>query len=76
MHVSVHASEGSAAPAGREYDCEVNANFGTASASSGDRQRQSEITRVGNNHVRRVLVESAWNYRHPPRVGVRLRRRR
>ena len=37
---------------------------------------ESEITSVGNNHGRRVLVESAWNYRHPPRVGVRLRRRR
>lgn len=44
--------------------------------SSGTRQRRGEITKAGNNHVRRVLVESAWHYRHPPRMGVRLRRRR
>ena len=44
--------------------------------SSGARQRRGEITKAGNNHVRRVLVESAWHYRHPPRAGVRLRQRR
>ena len=44
--------------------------------SSGARQRRGEITKAGNSHVRRVLVESSWHYRHPPRVGVGLRRRR
>ena len=29
-----------------------------------------------NSHVRRILVESAWHYRHPPRVGAALRKRR
>jgi len=31
--------------------------------SSGGSRRQGAITRTGNGHVRRVLVEAAWNYR-------------
>jgi transposase len=31
--------------------------------SSGDKRRQGALTKTGNGHVRRVLVESAWNYR-------------
>jgi transposase len=31
--------------------------------SSGSKRRQGAITKTGNGHVRRVLVESAWNYR-------------
>jgi transposase len=31
--------------------------------SSGGTRRQGSITRTGNSHVRRVLVEAAWNYR-------------
>ena len=45
-------------------------------SSSGARQHRGPITKTGNAHVRRVLVESAWHYRHPPRVGAALRRRR
>ena len=44
--------------------------------SSGARQRRGPITKTGNSHVRRILVESAWHYRHPPRVGAALRKRR
>jgi transposase len=44
--------------------------------SSGDRQQRGGITRAGNRHVRRLLVESAWHYRHKPGVGVKLRKRR
>lgn len=43
--------------------------------SSGNERRQGAITRAGNGHVRRVLVEAAWAYRHRPRVGQALRRR-
>ena len=43
--------------------------------SSGQRQRRGGITKTGNAHARRVLVEAAWHYRHPPRVGATLRRR-
>ena len=44
--------------------------------SSGDRQHRGGITKTGNAHVRRVLVETAWHYRHVPRPGAPLRRRR
>ena len=44
--------------------------------SSGDRTRRGGITKTGNGHARRVLVESAWHYRHPPRVSATLRKRR
>lgn len=35
--------------------------------SSGGSRRQGGITRTGNGHVRRVLVEAGWNYRFPAR---------
>lgn len=44
--------------------------------SSSERRRLGSITKAGNSHARRVLVESAWHYRHPPRVGQALRKRR
>jgi transposase len=43
--------------------------------SSGNRKRQGGITKCGNAHLRRIVVESAWCYRHWPRVGERLRKR-
>jgi transposase len=44
--------------------------------SSSDRRRLGSITKAGNSHARRVLIESAWHYRHPPHVGKMLRKRR
>jgi len=44
--------------------------------SSGEKRRQGAITKAGNSHVRRVLVEAAWHYRHRPRVGAKLHERR
>ena len=44
--------------------------------SSGPRTRRGGITKTGNGHVRRVLVESAWHNRHFPRVGKALEVRR
>ena len=41
--------------------------------SSGGRRRQGGITKTGNGHVRRVLVESAWSYRFPARQTRHLR---
>lgn len=35
--------------------------------SSGDSQHRGHITKAGNRHARRLLVEAAWHYRHPPR---------
>jgi len=43
--------------------------------SSGNRIRRGGITKTGNAHLRRIVVESAWCYRHWPRVGARLRKR-
>jgi transposase len=37
--------------------------------SSGSTRRQGEITKTGNSHARRVLVEAAWNYRFPARLS-------
>ena len=44
--------------------------------SSGGHTKRGSITKAGNSHVRRVLVEAAWNYRHRPAVSVALRKRR
>ena len=44
--------------------------------SSGMRERRGGITGAGNRHVRRLLVEAAWHYRHKPVVGRSLRLRR
>lgn len=44
--------------------------------SSGDRRKLGSITKCGNGHARRVLIQGAWTYRHPARVGRRLRDRR
>jgi len=43
--------------------------------SSGKRIRRGGITKSGNAHLRRIVVESAWSYRHLPRVGAKLRKR-
>jgi transposase len=37
--------------------------------------RRGGITKTGNAHLRRVLVEAAWTYRHRPALGTRLRQR-
>jgi transposase len=43
--------------------------------SSGPKQARGAITKTGNAHLRRVLVEAAWHYRHRPFVGAALQRR-
>jgi len=35
--------------------------------SSGASQHRGHITKAGNRHARRLLVEAAWHYRHQPR---------
>ncbi|WP_036260261.1 IS110 family transposase [Mesorhizobium sp. WSM3224] len=37
--------------------------------STGETVRRGGITKAGNGRVRHMLVESAWTYRHPPKVG-------
>jgi len=43
--------------------------------STGKRRRQGAITRCGNAHLRRILTEAAWHYRHVPVMSKELRRR-
>jgi transposase len=43
--------------------------------SSGQTRRQGAITKSGSQHARRLLVEAAWHYRRPPRLGTRLKAR-
>lgn len=43
--------------------------------SSGATRARGHITKTGNAHIRRVLVESAWHYRHQPFVGRALQHR-
>lgn len=40
--------------------------------SSGERRRQGGISKMGNAHLRRALVEAAWHYRHRPAKSKRL----
>jgi transposase len=44
--------------------------------SSSERTRRGGITKAGNSHARRVLIEATWHYRHPPRVSPALTKRR
>lgn len=49
--------------------------LGPREDSSGERHRRGGITKTGNAHLRRVVVEAAWAYRHRPAVGRALRQR-
>jgi transposase len=39
--------------------------------SSGEQRHRGRITKSGNAHARRLLVEAAWHYQHRPRVSQR-----
>jgi len=43
--------------------------------TTGEKRRLGTITKTGNSHARRVLIEAAWNYRFPPRITVALQKR-
>jgi transposase len=43
--------------------------------TSAERRRQGSITKAGNTHARRVLVEGAWAYRYPAKVSRHLQLR-
>lgn len=43
--------------------------------SSGKRVQRGPITKTGNAHLRRVVMEAAWSYRHRPAIGAALRKR-
>ena len=43
--------------------------------TTGSKRRLGAITKTGNGHVRRVLIEAAWNYRFPARISPALQMR-
>jgi len=44
--------------------------------SSGEREKCGGITKAGNSHARRLLIETAWHYRHRPGMRTLTIRRR
>lgn len=47
-----------------------------AEYSSGGKAQRGGITKTGNSHVRRLLIEAAWHYRHTQEPGGALKKRR
>jgi transposase len=43
--------------------------------TSAERRRQGPITKAGNTHARRALVEGAWAYRYPAKISRHLQLR-
>ena len=41
--------------------------------STGDTVRRGAITKAGNGRARKMMVESAWSYRYPPRISAKKR---
>ena len=63
-----------------EHPRQLMAYSGAVSSehTSGERVRRGAISKTGNAHLRRIVVEAAWAYRHRPAVGktLALRQRR
>ncbi len=43
--------------------------------SSGQRQKRGGITKTGNHHARRILIEAAWAYRFHAKVSTEMQKR-
>jgi len=43
--------------------------------SSGSSVKRGGITKTGNNHLRRIAIESAWSYRHKPSMSATIKKR-
>lgn len=59
------------------HPCELMAYLGLVPSqhSSGTKEKRGRITKTGNGHVRRVLVEGAWAYRFPARKSRTIMKR-
>ncbi len=57
-----------------EHPRQLMAYSGAVSSehTSGERVRRGAISKTGNAHLRRIVVEAAWAYRHRPAVGKTL----
>jgi transposase len=60
-----------------EHASDVGAYVGLVPSleQSGEGSRNGGITKTGSQYARRLLVEAAWHYTRPPRIGVTLRNR-
>jgi len=59
---------------GRKFNPKARLAYGACSPQSRERhsretQRRGALTKAGNSHARRILVEAAWHYRHRPTIG-------
>jgi len=43
--------------------------------STGDRIKKGSITKTGNQHARRVLIEAGWSYRFPAKISREIQKR-
>jgi transposase len=60
-----------------ESPCELMSYVGLAPSehSSGEKRLQGGVTKTGNAHARRILIECAWAYRFPARKTAQIQRR-
>ncbi len=49
--------------------------LGPSESSSGNSVNRGSLTKTGNGHVRRILIEAAQHYRHRPVLSAALRKR-
>jgi transposase len=73
--VTIVAEVGEVSRFGRARQLMGYAGLGPREHSSGACIRRGGITKTGNAHLRRITIESAWAYRHPPVRGGVLRKR-
>jgi transposase len=73
--VSVVAEVGSLARFSNPRQLMSYAGMVSSEYSSGSRIQRGGITKTGNSHLRRVIVEAAWAYQHKPWIGGWLAKR-
>jgi transposase len=73
--VTIVAEVGTLARFGRPRQLMGYSGAVASEHSSGARIRRGAMTKTGNAHLRRVIIEAAWAYRHRPSVGATLRKR-
>jgi transposase len=73
--VSVVAEVGSLSRFTKPSQLMAYAGMVSSEYSSGNHIQRGGITKTGNSHLRRVIVEAAWAYQHKPWIGGWLAKR-
>jgi transposase len=73
--VTIVAEVGTVSRFARATQLTGYAGLGPSEASSGERHPRGGITKTGNAHLRRIVIEAAWAYRHRPAISGTLRKR-